>query len=94
MHCARCVGIPLTIQRRRRDCTDGSVLLLRRYVLELPTLSHNASQTQFRLLFFTLPRGKSIARHRGGSTRLSAEHAHYTKTAALKSSAAAGKWIL
>ena len=28
MHCARCVGIPLTIQRRRRNCTDLQCPLL------------------------------------------------------------------
>ena len=42
-------------------------------------LSLDASQTWFRLLFFAFPRGKSIARHRGGFTRPSAERAHYTK---------------
>ena len=57
MHCARCVGIPLTIHQRRRNCTDGSVLLLRRYVLELPTLSHNASQTRRMAAVSSKPRG-------------------------------------
>ena len=54
-------------------------------------LSLDASQTWFRLLFFTLPRGKSSARHRGGFTHPSAERTHYTKTAALKSSATVPK---
>ena len=41
---------------------------------EFPRLYPDASQTRFRLLFFAFPRGKSIARHRGGFSRLSAEH--------------------
>ena len=36
-----------------------------------------AFRPQLRLLFFALPRGKSIARHRGGFTRLSAEHREF-----------------
>ena len=51
-------------------------------------LSLDASQTWFRLLLFAFPRGKSSARHRGSFTRLSAERAHYSKTAAPESSAA------
>ena len=31
LHHERCLREPITIQRRRRNCTDGSVLFVRRY---------------------------------------------------------------
>ena len=79
----------------------GSVLFAASFVCKFPTLPHDASQTRFRLLFFTFPllrasategkpRGKSVLSQAVTRSR----RAHYTKSPRSLSSAAFRKIYL
>ena len=80
MHRVRCLRIPKEIQRRRRNCTDGSVLVLRLFVIGSQAFTRRVPNAAVGYCPSPQPRGKSNARHRGSFARPSTEHPNYSKS--------------
>ena len=79
MHRERCLREPLRIHRRRRNCTDGSVLFMRPHELVSQAFSRRVPNAAAGYFSSPQPRGKSNARHRGRCACPSTEHPNYSK---------------